>query len=76
VDASSLDRNRNYLLLAEHVGVQLDEGGPDQGRNNIRHIRESLQRTEVPSLLVLDSLEEESGLWDLLPREAMCQVRF
>jgi hypothetical protein len=76
VDASSPDRNRNFLLLAEHLKVQLAEGGPDQEKNNIRRVRESLQDMDVPCLLVLDSLEEESGLWDLLPREGLCQVRF
>lgn len=31
---------------------------------------------DVPCLMVLDSLEEESRLWDLLPRKGLCQVRF
>jgi hypothetical protein len=76
VDASSPDRNKNFLLLAEHVGVQLVEGGLDQEMNNIRRVRESLQNMDVPCLLVLDSLEEESGLWDLLPKKGLCKVRF
>jgi hypothetical protein len=75
VDASGPGRNRNFISLARYLGVQLAEGGPDRDRDNIRRVRDGLQKSDVPCLLVLDSLEEEKGLGDLIPSALLCQVK-
>jgi hypothetical protein len=76
VDASGPGRKKNFISLAQHLGVQpLAEGGPDQDEHNIQQVRDGLERSDVPCLLVLDSLEEEEGLKDLIPRDGLCQVR-
>jgi hypothetical protein len=75
VDASGPGRDKNYISLAQYLGVQLAEGGPDQDEHNIRQVRNGLEKSDVPCLLVFDSLEEEEGLKDLVPRDGLCQVR-
>jgi hypothetical protein len=74
VDASSPGRDENFLSLAELLGVYLAEGGPDHEKDDIQQVKGILQELDVPCLLVLDNVEDESGLWNLLPRKAQCQV--
>jgi hypothetical protein len=72
VDATSFT---NFLSLAPDLGIQLGEPGEGQEKESVRLVREALESCEVPYLLVLDNVDNESGLEDLLPREGACQVR-
>jgi hypothetical protein len=90
VDGSSQSLVPNYLKLAEHLGVTMDRrGGDELSRNvlslgkeekepsqedNIRAVREALEKSEVPCLLLLDSVETAEGLLQLLPKYGPCQV--
>jgi hypothetical protein len=72
VDANSFT---NFLSLAPDLGVQLGEVEEGQEEENVRLVRQALESCEVPYLLVLENVDNESGLEDLLPREGACQVR-
>jgi hypothetical protein len=76
VDGSSQGRVASYLTtLSEHLGVVLEGKGPKSDAENISTVRNALEVSEAPCLMVLDNVNDEAGLWDLLPRVGLCQMR-
>lgn len=74
IDGASQSRLVNFLDLAEHLGVRL-EAGSEAGAENCRRVKAALERAEAPCLLVIDNVDDEVGLWDVLPRHGLCQVK-
>eukprot|EP00243_Klebsormidium_subtile_P008882 TRINITY_DN431_c0_g1_i14.p1 TRINITY_DN431_c0_g1~~TRINITY_DN431_c0_g1_i14.p1 ORF type:complete len:767 (+),score=194.19 TRINITY_DN431_c0_g1_i14:430-2730(+) len=74
IDGTSQTREANFIGLAEHLGVQLEKEGVDALAANIRKVKDALERAEAPYLLVMDNVDEEEGLWDMLPNVGICQV--
>lgn len=74
VDAGSEGRVKEVLELGKHLGVEAEEQA-DKEEERIMQVREALEGLEVPCLLVLDNVDEESWLRDMLPRRGACQVR-
>jgi hypothetical protein len=74
IDGTLQSRLANSLALAKHVGVELEKEGADAEAENIRRIKDALERAEAPYLLVLDNVDEEEGLWNMLPNGGICHV--
>jgi tetratricopeptide (TPR) repeat protein len=80
VDAEGGNLESNYIGLASHLGVQLDapQGEPGVSMkgevDSLSKVREALETTTVPCLLVLDNVDNQSGLAEVVPRSGPCHV--
>lgn len=75
MDGARQTRLANFFGLAKHVGISLEKEGVAAEAENIGEVKEALERAEVPYLLVIDNVDDEVGIWDMLPRDGLCQVR-
>jgi hypothetical protein len=74
IDGTQQSREANFIGLAEHLEVELEKEGVDAQANNIRRVKDGLERAEAPYLLVMVNVDEEEGLCDILPTDGLCHV--
>lgn len=77
VDADGGNLESSYIGLASHLGVKLDipSGVPVRGEADLlSKVREALEITAVPCLLVLDNVDNQNGLAGVVPRSGPCHV--
>jgi hypothetical protein len=77
IDADGGNSESSYIGLASHLGVKLDipSGVPVRGEADLLFkVREALEFTAVPCLLVLDNVDNQNGLAGVVPRSGPCHI--
>jgi hypothetical protein len=74
IDGALQNREANLICLAGHLGIELEKEGTAAQAENIRKVKGALERAEAPYMLVLDNVDDATGLLSMLPRHGLCQV--